>query len=122
MSKKNRKPNEKMQAWIDARKRHHLSHAQVHMARELGMNPKKLGKIDNHGQEPSKMPLREFIRYLYEKRFGKERPDVVLTIEDVIRRDAEKKALKREAKLQRHLNEAAEPDCGKDQPTEEGPS
>jgi hypothetical protein len=23
------KPNHKMQAWIDARKRHHLSHAQV---------------------------------------------------------------------------------------------
>jgi len=35
------------QAWIDARKRHHLSHAHAQMARELGMNPKKLGKIDN---------------------------------------------------------------------------
>ena len=46
MSKK-RKPNQKMRAWIDARKRHHLSHAQVQMARELGMNAKKLGKKDN---------------------------------------------------------------------------
>lgn len=36
------KPNQKMQAWIDARKQHHLTHAQVQMARELGMNPKKL--------------------------------------------------------------------------------
>ena len=52
---KKKKPNQKMQAWIDARKRHRLSHAQIQMARELGMNPKKLGKKDNHDQEPWKM-------------------------------------------------------------------
>ncbi len=51
MAKKKKKPNQKMQAWIDARKRHHLSPAQVQMAHELGMNPKKLGKLDNHDQE-----------------------------------------------------------------------
>ena len=51
------KPNRTMQAWIDARQRHHLSDAQVQMARELGMNPAKLGKLDNHDQEPWKMPL-----------------------------------------------------------------
>jgi len=28
-----------LQEWIGARKRHHLSHAQVQMARALGMNP-----------------------------------------------------------------------------------
>ena len=52
MAKKKKMPNQRMQEWIDARKRHHLSHAQVHMARELGMNPNKLGKLDNHDQEP----------------------------------------------------------------------
>ena len=83
-----RKPNAKMQAWIDARKRHGLSHAEVQMARELGMNPKKLGKLDNHDQEPWKMPLRQFIRQLYFKRFGKEYPDVIQTIEEKVRRDA----------------------------------
>ena len=57
MAKKTKKPSQKMQAWIEARKRHHLSHAQVHMARELGMNPAKLGKIDNHEQAPWKLPL-----------------------------------------------------------------
>ena len=41
-----------LQAWIEARRRHRLSHAQVQMARELGMNPEKLGKVDNHRQEP----------------------------------------------------------------------
>jgi tetratricopeptide (TPR) repeat protein len=70
------------------------------MARELGMNPKKLGKIDNHDQEPWKMPLRQFIEHLYFKRFGKERPDTVLSIEDKIRKDEEKRRLRREAKLE----------------------
>jgi hypothetical protein len=88
----------RLQAWIDARKRHHLSHAQVQMARELGMNPAKLGKIDNHEQQPWKMPLPHFIEHLYEKRFGKPRPDPVLSIEDVARREERKKTERREAK------------------------
>jgi len=102
------KPDQKMQAWIEARKRHHLSHAQVQMARELGMNPKKLGGKDNHRQEPWKMPLPQFIEHLYFKNFGKERPDLVLSIEEKVRRDYEKMAEKREAKLQRRQNEAAQ--------------
>jgi hypothetical protein len=53
------------QQWIDARKRHRLSHAHVQMARELHMNPKQLGKIDNHKQEPWKLPLPQFIEKLY---------------------------------------------------------
>jgi hypothetical protein len=43
---------EHLQAWIDARKRHKLSHAHVQMGRELGMNPRKLGKLDNHNRSP----------------------------------------------------------------------
>lgn len=96
---KNRKLNRKMQAWIDARKRHRLSNTQVQMARELGMNPSKLGKLDNHDQEPWKMPLRQYIEHLYIKRFGKERPDVVLSIEERTRFDEAKKAHRRETKL-----------------------
>ncbi len=45
------------QAWIEARSRHRLSHAHVQMARELGLNPKKLGSIDNHDQELWRTPL-----------------------------------------------------------------
>ncbi len=101
MAKKKKKPNQKMQAWIDARRRHHLSHAQVQMARELGMNPKKFGKLDNSDQESWKIPLKQYIKHLYIKRFGKERPDVVLSIEEKVCRDEEKKTRKREAKLQR---------------------
>jgi hypothetical protein len=46
-----------IRAWVEARKRHRLSHAQVQMARELGLNPGKLGKLSNHRQEPWKAPL-----------------------------------------------------------------
>ena len=77
MAGKTKKPNQKLQAWIDARKRHHLSDAQVQMARELGMNPAKLGKLDNHKQEPWKLPLPQFIEELYFKRRGKTAPDAV---------------------------------------------
>lgn len=75
----------RLQVWVDARKRHRLSHAQVQMARELGLNPAKLGKLDNHRQEPWKAPLPQFVEDLYAKRFGCERPDVVKTIEEIAR-------------------------------------
>ena len=87
----------KMQAWIDARKRHGLNHAQVQMARELGMNPRKLGKLDNHDQEAWKLPLLQYIEHLYFKRFGRERPEVVRSIEEKVRLDEAKRARKREA-------------------------
>jgi hypothetical protein len=35
------------------------------MARELGLNPAKLGKLDNADQEPWKAPLPQFIEHLY---------------------------------------------------------
>ena len=80
MAGKTKKPNQKLQAWIDARKRHRLSDAQVQMARELGMNPAKLGKLDNHKQEPWKLPLPQFIEELYFKRRGKTAPDAAMSI------------------------------------------
>ena len=70
-----------VRAWVEARKRHRLSHAQVQMARELGLNPGKLGKISNHRQEPWKAPLPQFIEHLYLKRFGREQPRVVTPAE-----------------------------------------
>src|SRR5438094_6455573 len=79
------------QAWIDARKRHRLSHAHVQMARELGLNPLKLGKLDNRRQEPWKAPLPAFIEKLYERRFGRSRPERVLPIEELARQNARKK-------------------------------
>ena len=46
-----------LKPWIDARRRFRLSHAHVQMARELGMNPKKLGKLANRREtKPQGMP------------------------------------------------------------------
>jgi hypothetical protein len=101
MAAKKRKANEKIQAWIDARKRHHLSHAQLQMARELGLNPRKLGKLDNHNQEPWKMPLRQYIEHLYHKRLGKHGPDTVTSMEDRWRFEQEKEGARRVARRQR---------------------
>jgi hypothetical protein len=53
------------------------------MARELGLNPAKLGGLDNHKQEPWKLPLPQFIEHLYAKRFGRPGPEVVASIEDL---------------------------------------
>jgi len=64
-------------SWVEAKKRHHLTDVQVQMARELGMNPKKLGKIDNHRQEPWKAPLPQFIEMLYLKRFKHTVPQTI---------------------------------------------
>lgn len=83
MSKKQAIP-EKYQAWIDARRKFHLSHAHIQMARELGLNPRKFGKLGNYRQEPWKTPLPVFIEDLYFKRFGKRRPDEVKSIEEII--------------------------------------
>jgi hypothetical protein len=87
-----------LQPWVDARRKLHLSHAHVQMARELGLNPKKLGKLDNHRQEPWKLPLSQFIAQLYAKRFGKERPDTVRTIEEIAAAKVAKKRVKKAAK------------------------
>jgi phage protein D len=87
-----------LQVWIEARKRYRLSHARVQMARELGLNPRKVGSLNNHKQEPWKVPFPEFIEQLYLKRFGKAVPDEVVTIEERAQRQAEKKAARKEAR------------------------
>lgn len=116
---------QKFQDWVDARRRFHLSPAHVQMARELGMNPRKLGKIDNNDQEPWKLPLPQFIEHLYLKRFGRERPEVVVSIEERARQIEAKKAAKRARKLERRaarLGGRPEPRAREDHPRAELPS
>src|SRR5712671_6145892 len=98
MTDMGKKFSQNLQDWIEARRRFHLSHAHVQMARELGMNPKKLGKLNNHKQEPWKLPLPQFIAELYQKRFGKARPDEVVPLEVRAKRLAEKKAARKAAR------------------------
>ncbi len=89
-----------LQDWVEARTRHGLSHAHVQMARELGMNPRKLGKLDNHDQAHWKAPLPQFIEHLYYQRFGRERPEVVMSVEARARAQRAKKQLRKEASRQ----------------------
>jgi hypothetical protein len=93
-----KKLSQNLQDWVEARRRHHLSHAYVQMASELGMNPRKLGKLYHHDQEPWKAPLPQFIESLYLERFGRERPAVVVSVEERARAQDAKKAARKEAK------------------------
>ncbi|MDH4220630.1 MAG: hypothetical protein OEW23_17870 [Candidatus Aminicenantes bacterium] len=97
MSKKKR-ISDKYQIWIDVQKRYHLSDIHIQMARELGMNPRKFGKIANEKQEPWKAPLPVFIEKIYFKRFSKERPVDVKSIEEVLRSKEIKKEERRRRK------------------------
>lgn len=57
-------------SWQDAKKRDRLSNTVINRAKKIGLNPKKLGGLANHQQEPWKEPLPHFIQSLYKKRFG----------------------------------------------------
>ena len=62
------KKTKKTRVWEKIDVKYHLSHQAVQMLMELGLNLKKLGRINNHEQEAWKEPP-EFINTLYEKRF-----------------------------------------------------
>ena len=91
-----------------AQKRHRLSDKQVQMARELGLNPDKLGKIDNHKQEPWKAPLPQHIENLYEKRFKREQPEIVKSLKQQLKEDEIKRKAKKKAKDARRAAKAVE--------------
>ena len=94
MPKKGFIPN-KLRPWIEARKKYRLSHGQIQMARQLGLNPKKFGRLANHKQEQWKLPLPEYIEHLYQKKFGKLLPDDISSLEVVDAEKRKRKALKK---------------------------
>jgi hypothetical protein len=94
-------PN-KLRPWIEARKKYHLSHAQIQMARELGLNPKKFGGMANYKQEQWKVALPDYIEELYEKRFRKKLPDDIRPLEVS---DAQKRKRKAQNKANRIKDE-----------------
>ncbi len=97
MAKKTRIPH-KFHPWIDARKNFRLSNAHIQMARELGLSPKRFAKYADRKDQPWKLPLPEFIESLYEKQFGKRRPDVVLSIEEIAAAHVAKRAARKAEK------------------------
>jgi hypothetical protein len=99
----------KLQPWFEARRRFKLNNAQIQMARELGMNPKKLGSLDNHKQERWKAPLPEFITECYRKRFGRNGPLQIRSLEEMIQAE-HKRRVDKQARKQARL--AAQPADG----------
>lgn len=94
MAKKQRIPH-KFQPWIDARKKFRLSDAQIQMARELGLSPKRFAQYADRKDQPWKLPLAKFIETLYEKQFGKTRPDHVQSMEDIAADHVAKRAARK---------------------------
>ena len=89
----------KLIPWIEARRRFKLTHAEVQMARELGMNPKKLGGIANEREEPWKVPLKQFIAKCYYKSCGRDLPENVRSIEELASDDQKRRELRKEKKV-----------------------
>ncbi len=96
MSKMTKIP-EKLKIWVDVRRRFRLTDAQIQMARELGLNPKKFGKLANHRQEPWKEPLSDYIETLYYKRFKRHKPEQVKSVERIAKDKKKKKELLKES-------------------------
>jgi hypothetical protein len=104
----------KIEKWLVAQKKHKLSDKHVQMARELGLNPDKLGKIDNHKQEPWKAPLPQFIEEIYFKRFKRAEPVTVRSLKDIIADDKARKEKKKKEKDKRSNNDALPDDDNKE--------
>ncbi|MCE8614751.1 hypothetical protein K0E65_11865 [Bacteroides fragilis] len=105
-----------IEKWIAAQKKHRLSDTHVQMARELGLNPDKLGKIDNHKQEVWKAPLPEFIEEIFYKRFKKERPDVVKSLKQILKeQEIKDKVKKKDKEIRRKEREQKQDDSGTDE-------
>lgn len=66
-------------------------------------NPRKLG------QEPWKAPLPQFIEHVYLRRFGRERPEVVTSVEERARAERAKKEARKEARRRTRAGEDRPP-------------
>ena len=120
MAKKQGIPH-KFLPWIDARKKFRLSNEHIQMARELGLSPKRFGRYADRKDQPWKLPLSEFIDAQYEKQFGKPRPDVVQSIEEIAAAHLAKRAARkaeRAKETQQQETDSAEVDSAEVDHTE----
>ena len=75
---------DQLQLWVKVKRQCALTDAHVQMARELGMNPKRL--IESEDTTPGVMqtPLSQRIEGLYLKRFKKSQPDFVVPLRQAL--------------------------------------
>ena len=88
----------KLQPWFDVRRELGLSNATIQMARELGMNPKKLSRLVQTTGQQWKASLPEFIAHCYEKSNGRGTPETIRSLEEIIKDNSKRKEAKRERK------------------------
>lgn len=69
MAKKTTKPKNKKDAlWAEAKRKCRLNNEDIRMAKEMGLNPRSLIKNIPSQSQPWKLPVKEWIREMYEKR------------------------------------------------------
>jgi hypothetical protein len=91
----------KLEKWLEAQKKYRLSDKQIQMARELGLNPEKFGKLNNHRQEQWKAPLTQFIEDIYFKRFKRTDPVHIKSVKELMAEEKSKKEIKKAAKQEK---------------------
>jgi hypothetical protein len=79
------------QAWAEAKKRCRLNEAEIQMAKELGITPKGLIKVIPEPDQHWKLPVKIWIRELYEEKFDK-----VLIDEHKLSQELKRKVKKQE--------------------------
>ena len=73
MTKKKVKPtNKKDMLWTEAKRRCRLNNEDIRMAKELGLNPRSLLKNIPSKTQQWKLPVKEWIREMYQKFQDKE--------------------------------------------------
>lgn len=118
MAKKPRIPH-KFLPWIDARKKFRLSNAEIQMARELGLSPKRFAVYADRKDQPWKLPLGKFIQSQYEKQFEKSGPDVVMTMEEIAAAHVAKRAARKQENLAKAKAEKLKADTKAESPNAE---
>jgi hypothetical protein len=91
----------KLLPWIEVRRKFGLSDATVQMARELGLNPSKLGKLVPAKGQAWKAPLPEFIAKCYERSHGRRTPEKVRSLEQLARDEEQRKQARKDRRATR---------------------
>ena len=63
----------KQELWAEAKKKCRLNEEDIRMAKEMGLNPKSLIKNIPNPKEQWKLPVKEWIHEMYEKRQRKQK-------------------------------------------------
>jgi hypothetical protein len=92
---------DQLRLWVEVKRQHGLTDAQVQMARELGMKTQQLAR--NGSTEPGQAPLAQRIESLYLKRFKMPGPDSVVPLRQLLKEARCRERTERQDKRRRKL-------------------